>query len=269
MIKNHLKTNTRSYTYREIYQLFADSTYGKNLAGKVRYDRYQPDSVPGSQWVEILGPDVNNLEHHWVVYNQTLDFIKQAEALELAEKEVELLLLAAVNHDWAEAIVGDVMFDLKPDDFEDKELTAFLRITDELIRPLNDEQLYDFQLNSYSLSLENKTRLGEIFFLIECLGYLETGIRSWQQARRFQKISPELSRNLEWLTNNVVLNQVSFLTSKASDFAPVKTGLEQYRLELDNIFEQMPEDIFSLYEKDELAKNQAKYQKAKEDWEEF
>ncbi|MBI2013094.1 MAG: hypothetical protein HYS88_01460, partial [Candidatus Colwellbacteria bacterium] len=102
-------------TFEEIYELFAGSSYGKILRQRVRYGPYKPEELSNEEWVKILGPDVNNLEHLKTTLAITNDFIYRARyphpewqprEINFSREEKELLCLTAVIHDWGEAVVG-------------------------------------------------------------------------------------------------------------------------------------------------------------------
>jgi len=58
-----------------------------------------------------LGADVNNLTHLTLTYGLARSFVLHQEEADpnfLTNQEKETLLTAALIHDWAEAIVGDL-----------------------------------------------------------------------------------------------------------------------------------------------------------------
>ena len=271
-IKNYFKTKKNNYKYYEIYNLFANSKYGRKLNKKIRYQRYKPIELNNNEWEKLLGFDVNNLKHHLVVYNQTKNFInedKNQNAYPINHQT--LLLLTSINHDWGESIVGDVMFDLKDEEHEIKEEKAIKKIFNELIFSFNDKELNELFNLTINITKNRQTEknddLSHRFNMIERLGFLETGINAWNLStdKNF-KNQKNIQEKLQWLTNNVMLNQISELVSNREKYLPIRKTLANNQEIIDNIFKYLPENIFDLYHNHEIDKNKQKYTKAKEDW---
>ncbi|MBP9758271.1 hypothetical protein KBD45_01140 [Candidatus Dojkabacteria bacterium] len=114
-----------------MYDLFANSKYGQKLANVVRYERYNPTNVTNKKWGEIFGDEVNNLKHMREIYNFSCKYL--AKSTQLSKDEIDQLLLAAVSHDWGEAIIGDISYQFKNQDSEINEKIGFNQIIKEII----------------------------------------------------------------------------------------------------------------------------------------
>lgn len=153
--------------YKEIHQTFAESEYGKKLSGEIRFGDFKPEVIDNELWINLLGPDVDNLEHMRDTYNITRRFMR------LGKMDSDLLKLTAITHDWGEAIVGDMALpdkEANPEHWYD-EASAYRMIAEnlgysEVVKEV-PEVLYDKQ-----------HPLHEPFRVIEFIGYCRTGIRA-------------------------------------------------------------------------------------------
>lgn len=76
----------------DIHHAFAETDFGAELAKNIRYGTYRPPEVNETEWVNLLGADVNNLSHLQLTYGLTRVFINHmeeaAEWIHQAMKEV-------------------------------------------------------------------------------------------------------------------------------------------------------------------------------------
>ena len=198
--------------FGQIHRAFAVTEHGQKLARSTRYDRYKPDGITNEKWERVLGVDVNNLKHLQLTYGLTRRFIEytanpsrlwqkavSAQA-QFTPEEQEDLLLAATVHDWAEAVVGDKMFDLKTRAEEDEELAVLQTMVQNLYRR-EEAQVIILRIDNVinTVIKDRNTKLGRAFNAIERVGYLRTALRAWQKSREADE---ELRTGLQWLTNN-------------------------------------------------------------------
>lgn len=178
----------------EIYELFADSPYGEVLRQRVRYGAYKPGELSNGEWVKILGPDVNNLEHLKTSLAVAQDFVYRArdphpewrpgaEKIKFARGEEELLCLTAIIHDWGEAVVGDILWHRKTSDIDaEKEFAALNRIIEELCRPRYEKLLMEkIYLAADIAFLKGDSVLNQAFNAIEHIGYANNVFRAWKE----------------------------------------------------------------------------------------
>jgi deoxycytidylate deaminase/5'-deoxynucleotidase YfbR-like HD superfamily hydrolase len=256
--------------YKKIYTIFSKTKYGKKLAKKVRYERYKPKSVSKKLWENILGPDVNNLKHHLVTFNIAKLFFddskKQSGSYVFNPDEKKLLAIAALIHDWGEAITGDITTDLKSLSAEKKEITALESVIKDISINSPDVNFADLQ-GSFRKAIKGEDKkLFITFNAIERVGYLLTGVRAWKKSKLFVKNNKQFSNGLWWLSNNVALNQVEKLIEYSKSFSVVKFCLGENSKVIDEIFVKMPDEIFSNYEKKESIERRKQFSKAKKAW---
>lgn len=262
-----------SLGFRQILASFASSELGQKLAGEIRYSRYKPDSIDNSQWERLLGADVNNLKHLSVTYGLTIAFLNhcnktvaQDSEIQFSQEEQEVLLLLAVCHDWAEAVVGDTMFDLKTDHERDKEDSILTQMIMNLTNNHPDKKLLDQGKRVIAVIQNEVPKLGRAFNAIERLGYLRTGLRAWQLSLNLPGDSEDLALHLAWLTNNVLFNQTEALIAYSNTYPPVETYLKSHADIISNAFENIPDSSFDYYG-EESEQQRAKFKNAKSAWE--
>ena len=179
-------------SFDEIYELFAGSSYGEKLRQRVRYEPYKPEEVSNEEWVRILGPDVNNLEHLKTTLAIANEFIYlarhphpewQSGEVNFSPEEEELLCLTAVIHDWGEAVVGDILWHRKTSESDArKEFAALHKIIEELCRPRYEGLLMEkIYLAADIAFLREDNTLNQVFNAIEHIGYANNVFRAWKK----------------------------------------------------------------------------------------
>lgn len=195
---------TGEIDYLGVHASFAETEYGAVLKSCVRYDKYRPENVSHERWEELLGPDVNNLDHMVDTYQLTRNFIGNTERLQpglLSQRDQAVLKITAIVHDWGESVIPDINYFEKTGDDELAERQAFREhlprfhtgddpLTQELIAEAFEEVIFD-----------KESRLGSMFNVIERIGYLRTGLRAAELTR--EQAAPDCEDNLRWLSAGV------------------------------------------------------------------
>lgn len=178
-----------------------------------------------AEWEQLLGPDVNNLEHHWVSYRVMREFLRSHA--DFSREEQEVLLLTAVSHDWAEAIIGDVPYGQKTNGEEEDELRLIPQIADECFgedmrEPIRRTIKEVLQWKSTLRKTGEGPKLSHAFEAVEQLGFLGTGGRAWDEAMKREGLSPLLRSNLQWLGIEVHAGHVPILMHYAETYPAVR-----------------------------------------------
>ena len=258
-----------SVTYGEINSRFYLSKHGQNLAEKIRYERYnlkddEDIKFSNDEWVTLLGVDVDNFKHLSLTYGLTQVFIKYS-GNEYTQEEQENLLLAAIIHDWGEAKTNDVTHDEKSDSKEKEEMTALRQMASDIF---SDNPAICSRINYVvdNILKDPSSKLGQAFNAIERLGYLRTGLRAWQMESVIENKNKK--DGIDWLVNNVLLNQIPTLIEYSEIYPPVKIYLENAQDIITNAFEKLPDSMFNNYKTD-LTEKRTKFADAKYKWQEY
>ena len=210
----------KKVAFDEIHQVFSESKYGEELSKRVRFKEYKPSAVDEKKWVEILGPDVDNLEHLYYTYILTRKFLTHFSPDSFSENEKEILLFTALIHDWGEVVVGDIRFPQKNSYHNKLEMIHIKKISNEL---LSEYELSDRVNSVLSEVLDKKNeKLSKSFDAIEKNGYVSTGIRAWKVSG-FE--DDELSVNLRSLAVEVVTNHYEPLVNYSEYFPMIRRYL--------------------------------------------
>lgn len=248
-----------------LHEQFSQSEYGQTLAAQVRYERFKPGPVTNEQWEELLGPDVNNLRHLVFTHELTVDFIETQAAgpAPFTQLESEQLELAAMTHDWGESIVGDITFEAKTEEDEADEVIAMTQIARQLTLPHQSPTIEQIIETFSTVVLGGDTSLSRAFNGIERLGYLTTGLRAWQKSKEAEA---DTRSGLQWLANNVMLNQIPTLLEYAGSYPAIGMYVAGQAGTITEVFEQMPMAIFDRYGTEDLPSRKAKWGQAKAVW---
>lgn len=254
----------------EIHEKFEQTDFGKTLAGRVRYERYKPLDVSNERWVELLGADVNNLTHLTLTYGLAQDFIRSAQVLQpdfLTSEDEQLLQVAALIHDWAESIVGDISFGDKTANDELEEQTAF---------EANLASFYDGDITLINRARTEivfdhtgKNKLGQVFNAIERVGYLRTALRAGGHVVRGDAM--DCDDGLRWLVADVLSQQPKPLAAYAETFQPVKQYLANQHDQISLMFEIVTEnsDIFDNYPPEQREAKRRQFSESYEAWQQY
>lgn len=265
-IPTGIESNSGQIEFSKINQDFSATQHGHQLAGGVRYDRYKPSNMKNIEWERLLGVDVNNLKHLQLTYGLTRQFIKYSEEAKLTLQEQEDLLLAAIVHDWAEAIVGDKSYDLKTASQEDTEFQELKKMLGDIYGQNDSGLLARINHVTDTIIKDRNTKLGKIFNTVERVGYLRTGLFAWQKSK---ENGGDLKTGLEWLTNNVFLNQISTLIEYSKIYPAVTMYLKEKKDFINDAFNNLPDDVFKKYTPEEVDKQKSKFELGKKDWQEY
>ena len=215
-------------SFREIHERFSATSYGQTLAKNIRYRFFKPPEVSHAEWERLLGPDVNNLEHHWWSERVMRAFLRSHP--HFSREEQEILLLTAVTHDWAEAIIGDIPYGQKTNDEEDDELRLIPQIAEEcfgepLRQPVRQtiEQVLQWKPNLRKTG--EGPKLAHAFEVVEQLGFLGTAGRAWDHTRGQGELSELLRGNLQWIGIEIHSAHVPILLRYAETYPAVRRYL--------------------------------------------
>jgi hypothetical protein len=201
-IMNYMNTESAApaIDYLGIHDSFAETEHGITLAACVRWNKYKPVEISNQRWVELLGPDANNLDHLVDTYNLTSDFIARTDCLQpglLAPRDKAVLKISAITHDWGESIKPDINYFDKTDADEIEEqqiffdnLANFYTGGDTDVQELITEALE-------TVIFDRESRLGGMFNVIERIGYMRTGLRAAEHVR--EATAPDCADHLRWL----------------------------------------------------------------------
>ncbi len=238
----------------DIHRAFSETEFGQTLADQVRYDRYKPADVTNERWVELLGADVGNLTHLPLTFGLTRDFITQLRQSQpgfLDEGEESVLQTAALIHDWAEAVVGDITYSDKSDEDEVEERNQLAGIIDKLednspeLRELIDRALEEVVFTP-------DTKLGQVFNTVERVGYVRTALRASQHV--LESSAPDCEEGLRWIVADVFGNHPEALIERSFVYAPVKKYLLAKKDEISLAFRIVGPETFENYPTEDQRK---------------
>lgn len=218
----------------ELYHALGNTDYGDTLRDNIRFGSFKPDFLENWQWAEILGQDVNNLEHMEHTAGLTAWYIFEADRLGVPFSQVDqdILMTTAYTHDFAEAIDGDVPDPLKKtdDDTKRQERNSFYLVA---------SAVTDYPDNLTELVMDvtqGRHRLSRDFRAIEIIGYIETGKKAGEVAHRMGEIQhkydfdlPHLRKlylSLLHLHDAVIAKDLTKLEKDFSDLPVVRSYLD-------------------------------------------
>ena len=256
---------------KKFHDFFAETTYGKILAANIRFGRYKPESFTNKEWEKLLGPDINNLDHALVIYDCANDFVrecnngcdyKRSDPATFSEQEKCLLLLAAIIHDWGEAVVGDVIRDLKTEEHNAREMAALKEIAaDVTAKYINGICRRMIGTVIDNIVANTATKLGAAFEMIEELANLQTALRAWTVSRR----KKEIADNLQWITANVLV-YLPMIMAKGGNYPTLRNYLIRNKSTISHFFSALPRSVFNHYPPEEKKKKIAMFAAAKKEW---
>ena len=258
-----IEINGQSLRFRDIHKDFSQTAAGNRLNNNPRYKDFI-GKLKTEEWQDILGFDVNNLEHGRLTQGITYCFINHINQTDSETKftieEQKLLLLTAVVHDWPEGftVKGDISYERKSEEDEKEELALVEKI---ITRSLGSDSLE--MSNQIKNILEDKhSKLGMAFNAIEKIGYLRTALIAWKKSKNTDHST---SVNLVLLTNNVLLNSFSKIIEYSYIYPPVNSFIKNKKNLISEAFD-MPLSIFDNYKIEDQPKNIAKFYQAKNEW---
>lgn len=112
----------KGQSFENIHKRFAKSKHGQKLKGEIRFGPYKTASLTNDQWCRLLGMDVNNLHHMSLTRGLAANLLRRIiPDVNLSRFDLEVLLLTAQVHDWAEAVKSDIPYDHKKKSDEEDE----------------------------------------------------------------------------------------------------------------------------------------------------
>jgi len=259
---------TPTIDYLGIHEAFAESEYGITLAANVRYGKYKPAEVGNERWEELLGPDVNNLDHLVDTYHLADDFVSRTDRLQpglLTQHDKAAIKISAIIHDWGESIIPDINYFEKTDADEAAERQAFAdnlpnfyqgddAATQELIAEATETIIFD-----------RESRLGNIFNIIERIGYLRTGLRAAEHVR--EGSAPDCQSHLRWLAASVMSSDHTTRLVRQSDLLAAQHFLVLRQVDIHEAFEASRDPaIFTSLEPEQAAVRGQGLQEARVIW---
>lgn len=236
MLPRGIQTKDGLLTFSAIHQRFSQTNHGKTLATRIRFGTYKPDSITNEEWWTILGPDVNNLHHIYTTYLITREYV--ANHSELTYEDKTLILLAAITHDWGEAITGDILLPLKTEAHSRKEKELFDGLLVEYLGFAIDDTIRN---KIVSIVFDSSNGLGRHFRLIEEWGYFRTALKAWKHACLTDY--RELQKRLNTLTYSVFANDLCSLIQATSHSTAIHTHFTQKaRSIISHVCDTMPHD---------------------------
>lgn len=194
--------------YSELHKEFSGTEYGQRLSKDVRYEKYNLADITHGEWIELLGRDVNNLEHMSLTHGIAVAFIRYSEQHQpdlMNDEEKRLILLVAITHDWGEAINGDISYSDKTADQEAQEQEDFDAVA--VSREYGAFSYEEIKV-AQAVAFDHKVGdLGRIFFAIEQLGYVRTAVKAADTVVS-QDLPAKVAEGLTWLVADVFSNQV-------------------------------------------------------------
>lgn len=252
----------------EIHEEFEKTDFGKALASRVRYERYKPAEVTNERWVELLGADVNNLTHLTLTYGLTRDFVATTDTLQpgyFSKDEKQILQIAALIHDWAESIVGDVSFGDKTAVDEAEEQRVFESHVAQFYTG-DAIDLIDRARKEVVFDHAGESKLGSAFNAIERVGYLRTALRAYSHVAA--RDAPDCESGLLWIVADVLSQQPTPLQQHAESLEAVKRYLIAQHEQISNAYELIESDpgVFNNYPSEQRDIKQCQFEESYTTW---
>jgi 5'-deoxynucleotidase YfbR-like HD superfamily hydrolase len=266
------------YSFSQLHRDFAKTDEGQELATQVRWDRYRftldvegrlVELIDKQSWLKLFGADANNLEHMPHTYGIARWFGEQCKQAELHDNKLHsdaifdsddlcVIFGGAIVHDRPEIKHGDVTYDYKNDethDDESKTLSMMLGINE----TIEEDNILRRMVEVTNTKKRDDTKVGRAFNTIEHIGYLRTGLNAWKALEQFNVRQHSLRINLQWLTQNVLLNSLPKLILKADIYPPVRLLLDMNHKIISEAFQNIQNESFECYQKQEKKDDPDKY----------
>ncbi len=231
----------------DIHRAFSTTHLGQALGEQVRYERYKPHDVSNQRWIELLGADVGNLSHLPLTYGLTRSFVNQLNQHQpgfIDTPEESVLHTAALIHDWAEAIVGDITYSDKTEEDENEERVQLFSIL-EKIEDIDPEIREFINRAMEEVLVKSDTKLSHMFNTVERVGYLRTALRAGKHV--IDQTAPDCVEGFKWIVADVFGNHPSELIERASKYVPVKNYLTAVQEDILNVFSIVEPYVFDYY----------------------
>jgi hypothetical protein len=162
----------------QIRHRYANSEYGRILNNQLRWEPSIRNGTTPDQWRKAFGADVNNLLHMDLSCGLVKTVARRFKSVELNSEDLEILLLTAQTHDWAEAVIGDKSFVYKNESDEEEEIGILRALLEEFLP--EDLKSASPKIPQVISTLTDKETLRyKIFNVVEQIGYLRTSKRAY------------------------------------------------------------------------------------------
>lgn len=225
--------------------------------------------MSNGRWEELLGADVNNLNHLPLTYGLSKSMVRNLRNLQpglLNPREEEILQIAALIHDWAEAIIGDINYNDKTLEDEAEEMMHLAAILDQYY----GEDVGDLRikmLDDMAVVKDPNSKLGRIFNTIERVGYVRTALRASEHVHSGTAV--ECENALRWLAVDVLGNHPPVLIERSKQYAPVGLYLRNQAAVINRAFYGALTETFANYEPHEQQAKEAAFIASHEAWQTF
>jgi hypothetical protein len=249
--------------YSGIYQAFSETEYGQLMSQEVRYAKYMPEGCSNEEWRELLGADVNQLQHLHLTYGLTKAFINRMDALcpgELSDEDKTKLKDGAISHDMAESVVTDISYGDKTADDEAREVAVFEESLNSFLHGSSDNIIERIKRakDEVVFNQEDKdARLSKMFNAIERVGYLRTALRAHENAKT--ELRPDYEESFEWIVADVFGNHIEKLLGYAREYPPVWEYLHNMQDQITEAFTSLDSAVFDRYAPDVQEKERAEF----------
>lgn len=168
----------------QIRYRYAESKYGDILNNQLRWGPAIRDGTTPDLWRKTFGADVNNLLHLDLTFGLLKTVLRRFKSVELTLEDLEILLLTAQTHDWAEAVTGDKCFIYKNESDEREEIDILRALLEEFLPEDRNSSVPKIPQVISTLTHQDTLRY-KIFNIAEKIGYLRTCKRAYQVKDRF------------------------------------------------------------------------------------
>ena len=265
-----MTSETLNPNFMGIHQSFSETEHGQRLADNVRYERYKPEGVSNERWVEVLGPDVNNLSHLTFTYGLTKSFVHQLEKTDpncLTDQEKGTLSVASLIHDWAESVVGDLSWDEKCKDAEAEEAAAFDKSLADFYDGESSDIKEQIKLARDEVIYNPESKLGRIFNAIERAGYIRTALRASKHVIKGD--AKDCEDGLRWIVGDVFGNHIIKTLEYANDYPPIYQLITDRTDDISDAFSVVNSKVFENYKPNQVYNEIQEYIAATQAWEEW
>ena len=170
----------------EIYKALIHTTAGKSLRANIRYNPFRHETEAKKHWREMLGPSAITYSHMKHVYKLTKKALQNELKIspkKFSRVEQESVLLAALCHDFGEAIldeksVGDIPAPKKKAQHDIIEQHVFKQVLSSL--KLNPKLKAKMWKSYYEVCHNKNSPLYKFFHIVEHIDYMDTGLRVYK-----------------------------------------------------------------------------------------